>query len=417
MRKTAAIIMIGVFLSLVSCLNNPALSIPFIPASESHVVTFDANGGVFDDGRTQIEVEVVDGNPVIDPASEPVYSSASHIFAGWCIDKDCTADYDFTSSVTSDITIYAKWDKAEYTVDFILDGVTVHSETVLSGTEINEPDIEVEKGQVVHWYTDQSFSAEVEFPYTVSGNLALYGKKEIATYPLEVSIGNMENVTGFKLVVGDSSEAVSVNGDTYVSEQKYEYGSEIYLFAYIEGKGIKITPAGIISYTDEIPIESQSFAVEDTISGFDGSEIKLNMVPLLGAFRGWTNQLSNNRVEYVEKATGTLSGFATEMNLKTREVLASTDIVFDVLVKEGNSSADVGIDAMIIGYDKEKSQTAEVEITFTDGSDAFEKSSDVTSQIRGDLKEIDISNSRGNSSIVTEFDFGWTSAPVIGNAF
>jgi len=52
-------------------------------------------------------VEVNDGETVDRPAAptRPEYD-----FKGWCIDSDCTTPFDFTTPITADITLYAKWE-------------------------------------------------------------------------------------------------------------------------------------------------------------------------------------------------------------------------------------------------------------------------------------------------------------------
>lgn len=67
-----------------------------------HLVTFNTNGG-----SSVASVVVVDGQTVAEPQA-PVWEG--HTFQGWYTDEGCTKAYDFKSVVTSDLTLFAKWD-------------------------------------------------------------------------------------------------------------------------------------------------------------------------------------------------------------------------------------------------------------------------------------------------------------------
>ena len=67
-----------------------------------HTVTFDANGH----GTAPAAQSVEDGKTATKPA-DPVVSGWT--FGGWYTDKACTTAYDFSTVVTADITLYAKW--------------------------------------------------------------------------------------------------------------------------------------------------------------------------------------------------------------------------------------------------------------------------------------------------------------------
>lgn len=64
-------------------------------------VTFDSNGG------SDVTAESVESGKT---ATEPVDPTREgYVFDGWYTDADCTIAYDFSSKVTEDITLYAKW--------------------------------------------------------------------------------------------------------------------------------------------------------------------------------------------------------------------------------------------------------------------------------------------------------------------
>ena len=68
---------------------------------DTFTVTFESNGG------SEVDPQTIEyGNTVTQPDNPTKSGSA---FAGWYSDEELTQGYDFSSSVTSDITLYAKW--------------------------------------------------------------------------------------------------------------------------------------------------------------------------------------------------------------------------------------------------------------------------------------------------------------------
>jgi len=78
-----------------------------------HKVSFNANGGDY------IEPAYVWSG---ETASETVPTKEGYDFAGWYTDADCTTAYDFSSAVTADITLYAKWEESPIIGDANGDG-------------------------------------------------------------------------------------------------------------------------------------------------------------------------------------------------------------------------------------------------------------------------------------------------------
>ncbi|MCQ2795618.1 MAG: leucine-rich repeat protein [Bacilli bacterium] len=89
------------------------------PETKEYFVSFESFGGTHF-GTQRIK----DGNTAIEPSPEPVRDKDE--FKGWFTDNETFQNkYTFTEPVTSDITLYAKWDKAPavtYTVTFFNGG-------------------------------------------------------------------------------------------------------------------------------------------------------------------------------------------------------------------------------------------------------------------------------------------------------
>ncbi len=67
----------------------------------TYTVTFNSNGGSAVDPQT-----VESGNKVTKPSNP---TKAGYSFEGWFTDSACTQAFDFTTSISGDITLYAKW--------------------------------------------------------------------------------------------------------------------------------------------------------------------------------------------------------------------------------------------------------------------------------------------------------------------
>lgn len=76
----------------------------YTAAQATHIVTFDTGNGA------------VVGNVIVDheePLLEPdAPTREGHTFTGWYTDSATETEYDFTTPVTGDITVYAAWDQS-----------------------------------------------------------------------------------------------------------------------------------------------------------------------------------------------------------------------------------------------------------------------------------------------------------------
>ncbi len=90
---------------------NTSTNVLTISTISIHTVTFNANGH----GTAPANQTVEDGKTATEP-TDP--TATGYTFGGWYTDKACTTAYDFTTTVTKDITLYAKWTAKKYTVQF-----------------------------------------------------------------------------------------------------------------------------------------------------------------------------------------------------------------------------------------------------------------------------------------------------------
>ncbi len=142
----------------------------------THTVSF-----MDEDGETPLfdALTVTDGEKATEPTEDP--TKEHHIFEAWYTDLTLETEYDFGTAVTSDITLYAKWSVAEYTVTFMNGDETYKTEDVEYGKTIDQPaDPTGEDGDFIGWYTDEEFTTPWSFTTdVVEGVMTLYAKWDL----------------------------------------------------------------------------------------------------------------------------------------------------------------------------------------------------------------------------------------------
>ena len=140
-------------------------------------VTFETNGG-----------SAVSSQSILDNgcASEPKEPSmAGYSFSGWYTDQELTAAFDFTTAITANITLYAKWTIKNYTVSFYSDSSTVlTTQSAEYGSKIAEPEEAPVKEHYTFagWYKDITLLTPYDFDSTVTGDISLYAKWNPESY-------------------------------------------------------------------------------------------------------------------------------------------------------------------------------------------------------------------------------------------
>ncbi len=191
-------------------------------ALEKYTVSFDLN---YSDASSPASQSITAGDNAARP-SEP--ERDGYEFGGWYADKQCTQEYDFSTAVTADITIYAKWDKSvEYDVYFDLnyDGAdaTQNSVTVVKNSKVTEPAAPVRDGYKFEgWYTDKSCTEKYDFTAPVTGSITLYAGWSVSVElkvsdfkadKTDIAVGVSETVT-FTVKLENFTDQVPVMKDS-----------------------------------------------------------------------------------------------------------------------------------------------------------------------------------------------------------
>ena len=154
---------------------------------DSHTVTFSLDGGYFPEGY-ETTITITDGstlNGIPNPKKDSTYSYR-YTFEGWYTDESFTDEYEYdtTLPVTSDLTLYAKWNRYSishtkiYTVSFQSNGGTeVASQSVVNGNMAEKPEDPEKEGYFFDgWYSDADTSIPYDFDTPVTSSITLCAK-------------------------------------------------------------------------------------------------------------------------------------------------------------------------------------------------------------------------------------------------
>ena len=115
-----------------------------------------------------------------------------YTFIGWYADDARTKEFDFSTSITGDTKVYAKWTAKNYEVSFITEhGKTPTSQNVpYNGTATYPGKLSADGYTFIGWYTDHTCTTEFNFSTPITGDTKVYAKWEKNapnTYALNVS--------------------------------------------------------------------------------------------------------------------------------------------------------------------------------------------------------------------------------------
>ena len=186
------------------------------PEETKYTVTFDSNGGSKVSNKT-----VVSGNTVSKP-TDPTRSG--YEFLGWYLNG---SKYNFSTKITKNITLVAKWEKVEskpvetkYTVKFDSKGGSkVSNKTVVSGNTVSKPTDPTRSGyEFLGWYLNGS---KFDFSTKITKNITLVAKwKEVVKldYKWEPV---QDSVTGqYLLFLTKNGEIISGTADLTSQQNK-----------------------------------------------------------------------------------------------------------------------------------------------------------------------------------------------------
>ena len=129
-------------------------------------VTFDSRGG------SKVEAQEVQYGTTV---TEPAVTSEGFIFGGWMLEG---SPYDFTTPVTRNITLTARWEGVTHQVTFYLNGKYYSSDTVRHNEHVLFPKVTPSEGKTVTcWCTDKELNTLYAHITPVTEDIVLYAEE------------------------------------------------------------------------------------------------------------------------------------------------------------------------------------------------------------------------------------------------
>ena len=136
-----------------------------------YTVKFVSNHGSFAD-------QTIEHGKLIDTGELTIPEVEGYTFDGWYADENRTIEFDFSTPITSNTTIYAKWTANDYYVSFFTEhGDPPTSQNVKYNGTATDPGTLTEEGYTFDgWYTDDTYSTKFDFTQPIKRNTTVYAK-------------------------------------------------------------------------------------------------------------------------------------------------------------------------------------------------------------------------------------------------
>ena len=150
-------------------------------------------------------------------------TAEGYTFDGWYADEAHKTKFDFSTPITSNTTVYAKWTANDYEVSFITEhGKTPTSQNVPYNETAKDPGKLTAEGYTFDgWYADENRTIEFKFSTPITGDTKVYAKWEKNapvlpdTYELNVS-GAFVYVDGVDVTASAGDTSLHLEKDASV---------------------------------------------------------------------------------------------------------------------------------------------------------------------------------------------------------
>lgn len=141
-------------------------------SGDKYTVTFNYNYA----GAPEAAAVEVDADTAVARPADPTRSG--YLFDCWSTNRMIAREYDFSTAVTDDITLYAMWKSTSATVSFDTDGGTaIDDVTVDVGSKVTKPADPVKTGyKFAGWYADANYTTPFDFDSAIEDDTTLYAR-------------------------------------------------------------------------------------------------------------------------------------------------------------------------------------------------------------------------------------------------
>jgi uncharacterized repeat protein (TIGR02543 family) len=142
----------------------------------NYTVSFNSNGG------TAVTSQIVAHGSTASQPTPP--TRTGNTFGGWYTDAGLTSAFSFSTPITGDITLFAKWTLNNYTVSFNSNGGTaVNSQIIAHGSTATQPPAPTKTGSTFGgWYSDAGLTSAFNFATAITADITLFAKWTVNNY-------------------------------------------------------------------------------------------------------------------------------------------------------------------------------------------------------------------------------------------
>lgn len=155
-------------LAVASCGDDGTNPEPDTPQVLEYNVVFNTNGG------SAVSTKVITNGSTVTKPTDPTKSGYN--FGGWYSDEACTSAFDFTTVITSNTTLYAKWTVITYTVSFNTAYGSAADVTDVTALPDTLPTLTQDGYTFEGWYTDEAYTTQAVAGSAITANTTLYAK-------------------------------------------------------------------------------------------------------------------------------------------------------------------------------------------------------------------------------------------------
>ncbi|WP_333880976.1 InlB B-repeat-containing protein, partial [Lysinibacillus capsici] len=165
----------------------------------THTVSFDVDGGSTISAQT-----IAHGEKATEPPSP---TKVGHTFVGWYTSSTGNTPFNFDTTITGDITIYAKWSPVTHTVSFDVDGgSTISAQTIAHGEKATEPPPPTKAGHTfVGWYTSSMGNTPFNFDTSITGATTIYAKWNPVTHTVSFDVDGGSTIPAQTIAHGEKA--------------------------------------------------------------------------------------------------------------------------------------------------------------------------------------------------------------------
>ncbi len=252
------------------------------------------------DGDTEIASVTTGYDTKIGAPQSPTKDHYS--FLGWYTDEACTIKFDFDTAITSDITLYAKWELNEFKITFDANGGTtsVSEKSVIYGTNVGALPTPIRSHYIFDgWYTGKTDGAKYTDTtvFAEATDITLYARWTITPYTVKWSAGTGTTIT----VKRTSSPNANASIETLSSGAAVYYG-DVLSITYAAKTGYTLATKGATSITVASDVTTSDIYATATVNSYTAK---------WSTGTGYTIAVKRTSSPNKGASTGTLSSGAT----------------------------------------------------------------------------------------------------------